>query len=185
MAWDHAVVQSRSPRRLVASAVIGFGLAILTAACGSTKTVTKTVTVTGAASVPPREFVFYGHVKSLERKGGGFELRVDPALWLGGLTANRAAVEDKAIAPGNAVPNDYYIVDEGHRLLTYRMPAGARVTVLTYKATVRGTPITVPEYADLLAGRNPKPLRLFEPQAGFWIRVVTDTVRSLDQQYQP
>jgi hypothetical protein len=160
-------------------------LGLAAAGCGSTKTVTKTVTVTGDASVPPRELVFYGHVKSLERKGGGFELRVDPALWLGGLTAQRAAVEDKAIAPGEPVPNDYYIRDEGHRLLTYRVPANARVTVLTYKGGIRGTPISVAEYADLLAGRNRNRRRLFEPKAGFWIRVTTDTVRSLDQQYQP
>jgi hypothetical protein len=160
-------------------------LVLAAAGCGSTKTVTKTVTVTGRTSVPPRELVFYGHVKSLKRAAGGFELRVDPAVWLGGLTAQRAAVEDKAIAPGEAVPNDYYIRDEGHGLLTYRVPASARVTVLTYKGGIRGTPISVSEYADLLAGRNPNHRRLFEPKAGFWIRVATDTVRSLDQQYQP
>jgi hypothetical protein len=160
-------------------------LVLAAAGCGSTKTVTKTVTVTSGVTVPPRELVFYGHVKSLKRKARGFELRVDPALWLGGLTAERAAVEDKAIAPGEAVPNDYYIRDEDHRLQTYRVPATALVTVLTYKGGIRGTPISVSEYADLRAGRNPKHRRLFEPKAGFWIRVATDTVRSLDQQYQP
>jgi hypothetical protein len=160
-------------------------LVLIAAGCGSTRTVTKTVTVTSGAGVPPRELVFYGHVKSLTRTGTGFELRVDPALWLGGLTAQRAAVEDKAIASGEPVPNDYYIRDEGHRLLTYRVPASARVTVLTYKGGIRGTPISVAEYAELRAGRNPKHIRLFEPKAGFWIRVATDTVRSIDQQYQP
>jgi hypothetical protein len=162
-------------------------LVLAVAGCGSTKTVTKTVTVTSAApaSVPPRELVFYGHVKSLTRTGSGFELRVDPALWLGGLTAQRAAVEDKAIAPGEPVPNDYYIREEGHRLLTYRVPASARVTVLTYKGGIKGTPVSVADYAELLAGRNPGHIRLFEPKAGFWIRVALDTVRSLEQQYQP
>jgi hypothetical protein len=167
-----------------ASAVLAV-VALVVAGCGSTKTVTKTVTVTSGGSVPPRELVFYGHVKSLRRVGNGFELRVDPALWLGGLTAQRAAVEDKAIAPGEPVPNDYYIRDEGHRLLMYRVPATARVTVLTYKGRIRGTSISVREYAALLAGRNPRHIRLFEPKAGFWIRVATDTVRSLEQQYQP
>jgi hypothetical protein len=160
-------------------------LVVAAAGCGSTKTVTKTVTVTRGASVPPHELVFYGHVKSLTRAGSGFELRVDPALWLGGLTAQRAAVEDKVLPPGEPVPNDYYIRDEGHRLLTYRVPASARVTVLTYKSEIKGTPISVAEYADLLAGRNPRHIRLFEPKAGFWVRVGTDTVRSLNQQYQP
>jgi hypothetical protein len=162
-------------------------LILAVAGCGSTKTVTKTVTVTGSpgATVPPRELVFYGHVKSLTRAGNGFELRVDPALWLSGLTAQRAAVEDGAIGPGEPVPNDYYIRDERHRLLTYRVPATARVTVLTYRGGIKGTPVSVAEYAGLRAGRNPRHLRLFEPKAGFWIRVATDTVRSLEQQYQP
>jgi hypothetical protein len=160
-------------------------LVVTVAGCGSTKTVTRTVTVGSGATVPPREVVFYGHVKTLKRTSNGFELRVDPAFWLGGLTAQRAAVEDKAIAPGEAVPNDYYIRDEGHRLLTYRVPASARVTVLTYRGGIKGTPISVAEYAGLLAGRNPRHIRLFEPRAGFWIRVATDTVRSLEQQYQP
>jgi hypothetical protein len=176
-----------APRRHAPVAVALLG-ALVAGGCGSTKTVTKTVTVTrtaGSGATPPRELVFYGHVKSLKRAANGYELRVDPALWLGGLTANRAAVEDKAIAPGEAVPNDYYIRDEGHGLLTYRVPANARVTVLTYKNTIRGTPISAADYADLLAGRNPKHIRLFEPKAGFWIRVATDTVRSMDQQYQP
>jgi hypothetical protein len=166
---------------------VAFGavVAIVAAGCGSTKTVTKTVTVERAASVPPHELVLYGHIRSLTPQGRRFELRVDPALWLGGVAAYHAAVEDKAIAPDEAVPNDYYIRDEGHRLLTYLVPATARVTVLTYKGGIRGTRITVAELAQLLAGKNPKHRRLFEPKAGYWIRVATDTVRSLDQQYQP
>jgi hypothetical protein len=156
-----------------------------TLGCGSTRMVTKTVTVSGEATIPPRQLLFYGHVKTLRRARNGFELRVDPALWLGGMTAQRAAVEDGALPPGEPVPNDYYIRDEGHRLLTYRVPANARVTVLTYASGIRGKRISVAEYAELLAGRNPRHLRLFEPKAGFWIRVATDTVRSIVQQYQP
>src|SRR3954469_15931161 len=83
------------------------------------------------AKTPPRVVVQYAHVKSLRRTGGRFVMRVDPALWLTGVTAYHAAVEDKAVQPGEAVPNDYYIREEGHRLLTYRVPANARVTVLT------------------------------------------------------
>jgi hypothetical protein len=143
------------------------------------------VTVTSGASVPPKELVFYGHVKSLAKVGNGFELRVDPALWLDGLTAQRAAVEDGVLSPGEAVPNDYYIRDEGHRLLTYKIRADARVTVLTYKGGIKGTPITVTEYSKLRAGQNVRHIRLFEPKAGFWIRVAPDTVRSMEQQYQP
>src|SRR5512132_2476207 len=123
--------------------VLTAALAIAAAGCGSTRTVTRTVTVAERPKSPQSDLVFYGHVKSLKPAASGYELRVDPALWLGGLTAQRAAVEDKVLPPGGPVPNDYYIRDEGHRLLTYRAPAGARVTVLTYKDQIRGTPITV------------------------------------------
>jgi hypothetical protein len=134
----------------------------------------------------PRELVLYGHVMSLARKGRRFELRFDPALWLGGVTANRAAVEDKVIAPGDVVPNDYYIREEGHRPLTYLVPAAAHVSVLTFGGQgIRSTKIGVSELAQIVKGKNPKRRRLFAAKLGFWIRVATDTVRSLDQQYQP
>ena len=131
---------------------------------------------------PPREIVLYAHAKTLVRRLGHWEHRVDPALFLSGLTAQRAAVEDGAIGPGEAVPNDFYTRDESHRLLTFRVAPGAHVTVMTRGP--KATPITVPELARALAGK-PTPHRLFEPQAGFWIRVAGDTVRGIDQQYTP
>ena len=133
----------------------------------------------------PGEVVLYGHVKSLTPNGSRFQLRFDPAWWLTGLTAKRAKLEDTG---SSEVPNDYYIVEEGHRLLTYFVPATAHVTILTragIPANLGGTPITVSELAQIVKGRNPRGRQLMEPKAGFWIRVAGDTVRSLDQQYQP
>lgn len=137
--------------------------------------------------LPPRELVHYGHVRSLTRKGGRFEMRFDPAFWLGGLTANRAAVEDMVIQPGEAVPNDYYIRDETRRLLTYRVPATARATVLTNTPAtgIRSTRVPVAELAQLLKGKNPRRRPLYGTRLGFWIQVATDRVLALDQQYQP
>ena len=136
---------------------------------------------------PPRELLHYGHIRSLTRKGARYELRFDPAFWLGGTTANRAAAEDGVIPPGTPVSNDYYVRDETHRLLTYRAPATARVTVITLSPGLRSTRIPVSELAEIVKGRNPRRRRLYGPgnHLGFWIRVATDTVRSLDQQYQP
>jgi hypothetical protein len=128
----------------------------------------------------------YGHITGLSRKGGRFELRFDPAWWLTGVAAERAAAADGAIRPGEPVPNDYYIVDEGHRVLTYPVPATARVTVIT--RAVRPAAITVAELAQIARGRNPRHRPLLEPKAGFWIRIAggyPGTVLSLDQQYQP
>jgi hypothetical protein len=131
---------------------------------------------------PPKQDVFYGHATALVRRGGHWELRVDPAEFLTGLTATRAAVADGAIEPGDAVPNDYYVRDEGHRLLTFRVHASARITVITVGLVA--TRISVAELARDLAGRK-TPHTLFEPKAGFWIHVAGDTVQGMDQQYQP
>jgi hypothetical protein len=119
-------------------------------------------------ATPTGQFVFFGHIKSLIRKGAGYELRFDPALWLTGVTASRAKLEDEG---SSDVPNDYYIREEGHRPLTYRVPATTPATVLA-----RGTCTTRTTAAGLARSVS---------QAGFWIRVRGDTVRSLDQQYQP
>jgi hypothetical protein len=137
-----------------------------------------------SASAAPREIVYYGHIKSLVRKGSRFELRFDPAFWLTGVTASRAALQDTG---SSDVPNDYYIVDEGHRLLTFLVPTTAHVTVLTRNGTgpIPATAIPVGELAQIVKGKNPRHRQLSEPKAGFWIRVAADRVGALDQQFQP
>lgn len=173
------------------------GLALVAAAgCGGTKTVTvtvpgptKTVTDTAPAKArglgAPRQVLEFGYIKSLTPAGAHYMMRFDPAWFLTGITANTAAAEDGAVEPGQPVPNDNYVLDEGHRLLTYLIPAGARVTVLTNQADagITATPVTVAQLAEIVNGQSP--LKLFEPIAtGFWITVSVDTVRSLDQQYR-
>ena len=49
---------------------------------------------------------------------------------------------------------------------------------------LKATAIAVPELSRILAGKKTGH-RLFEPQAGYWIRVGGDTVRAMDQQYTP
>ena len=139
-------------------------------------------------AAPTGETTMWGHIASLARSGRRFVLRFDPALWLGGATATRAAIEDKAIRPGEAVPNDYYVRDVDHRLLTYLVPATARATVIVN--TSQGfcaKVVPVSELAQIVRGKNPRHRPLFDRAngLGYWIRVATDTVRSLDQQYQP
>ena len=163
---------------------------VIAAGCGSTKTVTETVTVSSTAKTglgPPQERVEYGHITSLVRAGDHFVLRFDPALLLSGMTANKAAEEDGAVEPGEPVPNDNYVVDEGHRTFAYIVPDEAKVTVLTNKgdpAQLGATPVTVGELAKIVDGTSD--IELYEPLAtGVWITVDGDTVRSLDQQYRP
>lgn len=159
-------------------------LVFVVAACGGTKTVTKTVTVSGTAKSgvgSPREVVEYGYIKSLERKGGRFQMRFDPALLLTGATANQAALEDTG---SSEVPNDNYAVNESTRAYTYLVSPNAHVTVL--KEGVNGSPISVAQLAQIANGHNPFAKPLFEPiSTGFWVRIRIDTIESLEQQYHP
>jgi hypothetical protein len=134
---------------------------------------------------PPSVLWHYGYVRSLARKGSRWELRFDPALWLGGVTANRAAEEDRVIRPGEGVPNDYYIRNDRPRAITFLVPASAKATVLTTGRGIRSTRVPLAELAEIVKGRNPRRRALMGPGLGFWISVKVDTVRSLDQQYQP
>jgi hypothetical protein len=175
----------------IAAMLLAFSTVVAAAGCGGTRTVTRTVTV---RSVPatglgaPRESVYYGHLESLVRHGRRFELRFDPAWLLFGVTAERAAVEDKVLEPGQAVPNDSYTVNAGHRLLTFVVFPDAHVTVLT--KGLRPTTIPVAELAQIVGGKNPRHRALFDPStsSGFWIRVggkYPNPAVSLDQQYHP
>ena len=153
---------------------------VVLAGCGETRTVTVSVPAKAGVGAP-RQLLQFGYIKSLQLEGGDYELLFDPAWFLMGDTASAAAAEDGVIAPGEPVPNDNYRVDEGDRVLSYRVPADARVTVL--KTSPNSTPITVEELAGIVNDGKPK---LWEPiDTGFWIRVEIDTVRSLDQQYVP
>lgn len=134
-----------------------------------------------AAQRPPS--VFYGHIKSMARTGRRYEIRFDPAWWLTGVAAQRAALEDTG---SGDVPNDYYIVEEGHRLLTVVVLPSARVDVLTGAA--QHTRISAAELAQIVKGRNPHHRRLFERKAGWWIRIgekYPNPAVTLFQQYQP
>ena len=127
----------------------------------------------------------YGHVRALVKAGSAYRLRFDPAFWLGGVTASKAAAEDGVVMPGEPVPNDYYVRDESRKALTYVVPASARVTVLDSR--LRSFSITPAQLAEIVKGRNPTGRRLFDRTngLGYWALLRVDTVLSLDQQYQP
>jgi hypothetical protein len=172
------------PLTLGTAAIAAAAAAVLISAnVSAAPTSTSAVRVSRPVPLPPAarvgETVLYGHIRSLTRKGKRFELRFDPAWWLGGVPAERAAVQDKVIRPGEPVPNDYYIVDESHRLLTYVVPATAHVTVLDIRHLPNSVSVSVDRLARLVRAGT---------RFGFWIRVgkrYPSPVLSLDQQYQP
>jgi hypothetical protein len=136
-------------------------------------------------ATPAGQTALWGHAKSLTRAGDRYLLKFDPGLILRGVTAERAAFEDTG---SSDVPNDHYVLEESHRLLTFVVYPNAAVTVLTRNTVGGTTRIAVAELAQLVKGRNPRHRDLLEPQTGFWIRIGSaypNPVLALDQQYQP
>jgi hypothetical protein len=136
-------------------------------------------------AVPPQRppNVLFGQIKSMTAAGDHFELQFDPAFWLSGVAAQRAALEDTG---SSDVPNDYYIVDEGHRLLTFVVTADAHVTVVTRE--IRSVAIPPDELLEIVNGRNPEGRALFGSKLPFWIRIgekYPNAAVAIDQQYRP
>jgi hypothetical protein len=180
----------RRTEALLAAGLLALaGLAVGCNGKTSSVAATETVTVSAPATVEaakigpgaPTRRVEFGHIRSLKRSEDGYVLRFDPAEYLTGVTASDAMQEDTG---SSDVANDNYVVDEGHRLFTYKVPADAHVTVLA--DGVDGTPITVAQLAKIVKGGEPLGHPLFEPlETGVWILYEVDTVRSIDQQYVP
>jgi hypothetical protein len=128
----------------------------------------------------------FGYIRGLVHAGGEYKLRVALALWLTGDTGLRAAVEDGTLAPGaRALPDDVYIRDVAV-VLTYRLPAGAEITVVTNEQSRVGSErISARELFDLLRDRNPSHIPLLSKNFGFWIQTSGDSVIRLEQQYHP
>jgi hypothetical protein len=168
-------------------------LAMLAAGCGSTRTVVHTVTVAAKpAPAGTADQQLYGQIRSLKQTDGHYELRFDPAWFLSGVSANVAQAEDSGMhcAPTACPPvaNDNYIVDEGHRALTFIVPTGVHGTVLVKNGTAGSpfpaTAIGAGQLAQVVAGKSA--LKLFEPlSSGVWIVTRNGIVRGFAQQYRP
>ena len=125
----------------------------------------------------------WGHVKAFTRKGSSYQMKFDPGWWLTGTAAEHARARGHRLAD---VPNDVYTLEEGHRLLTFtvlrtrphqRADRAGRVAA-RHARPVRADP----------AGKNPTGHRIFEPQAGYWLRIsekYPNPAVTIDQQYQP
>jgi hypothetical protein len=167
-------------------------LILAAGAVGLSRALSDSPSTAAAAEPPPAATQcqgdrVFGHIKSLTAVGDHYELRFDPAWFLSGETANRAAAEDGAVAPGEPVPNDNYVVEEGHRLLTFLVRPTSHVTVLVRNGGTGdfgSKTIKVAELAQLVEGK--KPVELSETlESGIWLRVHVDTACSVEQQYRP
>jgi hypothetical protein len=193
----HTRQESEAPKRKLLKPSLGILAAVILsgAAFGLSRLLTspaapaEAAEPSAAAANPCQGNRLFGHIESLAGRGDHYVLRFDPAWFLSGETANTAAAEDGAVEPGQPVPNDNYVVEEGHRALTYLVPRTTHVTVLAKGGALdsggfASKSISVDELARLVKGE--KPVELFEPlESGIWLRVHIDTACSLEQQYRP
>jgi hypothetical protein len=167
-------------RLLLLIAVVGLGLAGGIAALAAT--------LAPPIKPPPTVTTQFGYIRSLVLKGGKYQLKLTPAFFLVGDTANAAAVAAGEIKPGQGVPDDYFIVRVPARIvLTYNVPAATPVTVLTNKS--RSRKVTVKQLSQIVRGTSPLKPTLMDPGPkfflGYWLRLNGDKTISIDQQFQP
>ena len=154
--------------------VAAFVVAALTSAAAAQRQAPLLTLPRAAAAGQQTQF---GHIRSLAPSSRArYVLRFDPAWMLTGYPAQRAKLEDTG---SRELPNDSYVVDETHRLLSYVVPAGTPVTVLTHGTNTTSISMAV------LARR----VRTGQEQSvGFWLLIgnkYPTPVVSIDQQYRP
>lgn len=132
-----------------------------------------------------RDFGFIPQVDASART-----ISFDRALWLTGAKANRAAEADGVVAPGEGVPNDYYIRNPDKQ---------AQVLAVEPDVTIRGAiPVT-----HLRVGNRPEcesctsfPVRVddfFASWTGqgqgasgkYWVTISGGQVVAIEEQYTP
>ena len=173
-------------------------LSVFAVGCGATRTVTQTTTiVTTVSAVPVGETAtpdhqwLYGHITSMKPARGGYEVMFDPALMLGGIAANYAAAQEASVACApdacDAVPNDYFIVDESRRLYAFFLPRSAPIHVMLNRANYfPEARITAAQLAALVASGKAQEAKLFETlDSGVWLEDHFGTVRAIYQQFRP
>lgn len=145
--------------------------------------------------------IHFGYITDLATRGSGYDLTIDYAYFLGGMEANLAAEAAGEIAPGEGVPNDYYIVNENPLLRTFALASEIQVLLQGYRdnieviatdpalwmelieEVVRCDAAGWPEDCADLGGDD---WRWFGGgYLPYWIQVDGDTVVRIEEQYLP
>lgn len=117
--------------RRVCAALLAAGLTLAACDGGTTDTTGSTTTPAGVSGP------LFGRITGLSAG----EATVAVALFLSGDAARAAAVADGAIAPGEDLPNDFYIDDQGR---TESVRLGADTEVLLLRIGPSGSPEPTP-----------------------------------------
>ena len=145
--------------------------------------------------------IHFGFVTDVGESGSGYELTIDYAFFLGGMEANLAAEAAGEIAPGEGVPNDYFIQNENPRLRTFPLAPDVEVSLVDLNADLGHRLLDPAQWAALIAeARRCEAAGWPSECAGlgsddwtwygggylpYWIQLDGETVVRVEEQYLP
>ena len=127
------------------------------------------------------QVVSFGFVREM----GDATFSFDPAELFTGEAANRIAVEEGAVDPGEAVPNDYYIRNVESTAVTKRWDGSALVVMNTFEPRGILSPRCVTPGAFRKMFRDPKPGQQIVRISPYWLVERDGVVVRLVEQYVP
>jgi hypothetical protein len=159
-------------------------LLVLTA-CGSGDSPPEAgLTTYGGAAIRTAEQ--FGFIRSVDISAEPATLEFDDAEWLTGDAAQKAAVEDGELEPGQPVANDYYIRNPDKGTRTLEVDSDAEVTATRCQLCRGGKPGNV---GDFLASFSQKGQTYNDDYRGaesqYWLTIENDIVLAIDEQYRP
>ena len=166
-------------------------LALVAAGCGggaADKAAPEpTQTSTQPAPTPgPSPAEQFGYIRSVSTAGPAATLAFDEAEFLTGDAAQKAAEEDGVVAPGETVPNDYYIPNRDQTTQTLRIANDAKITAKRWPLCRHGRDGQLdPFLASFMKGRQ----TFADPYRGkyslYWLTIKDGEVAAIDEQYVP
>jgi hypothetical protein len=171
--------------------VLLLALALVAAGCGGGRdenaSPEPTQTSTRRAPPPaPPPAEHFGYIRSVSTAGPVATLAFDEAQFLTGADAQKAAEEDGVVAPGEPVPNDYYIRNPDMTKRTLRIANDAKITAKRCQPCRDGQPGELgPFLASFMKGRQ----TFADPYRGkyslYWLTIEDGEVVAIDEQYVP
>jgi hypothetical protein len=153
---------------------------------GASGTTTRQTTRTPTATTRGPSDEQFGYIRSVSTAGPSATLAFDEAEFLSGDEAQRAAEEDGVVAPGERVPNDYYIGNPDKSTETLPIATTARITARRCPLCRNGRPGDV---KDFLGSFMKQGQTYADPYRGakgaYWLTIEGGTVVAIDEQYIP
>ena len=164
---------------------------LVLAGCGSdsgdgTPEAAGTTTQSGTTTQKQAAGEQFGYIRSVSTAGPAATLAFDEAEFLTGDEAQRAAVEDGALPPGEPVSNDYCIRNPDKSTRTLLVATDAEITARRCPLCRNGRPGNV---EDFLGSFMKKGQTYADPYRGaeslYWLTIEDGTVVTIDEQYVP